>query len=154
MAQTAAAARRALQGRRQRRRRRRQLRLHIYVARGQCAYWYINAMPASSLSLRRQHPNLMLRIMRTMRLMQIDLLPWRRRYIKLYCAVRIMEPPAAVAIGSRPAKHCAHMVQLIIHDHYHSEVLNGRRQMSQRMMVTIESLERQLREYAREIVIE
>jgi hypothetical protein len=110
-------------------------------------------MPASSLSLRRQHPNLMLRVMRTMRLMQIDLIPWRLRYIKLYCAVRIMEPPAAVAIGSRPMQHCAEVMRLMIHDHYHSEVINGRRQMSQRMRMQIEQLEWKLREAAGHIEI-
>ena len=96
----------------------------------------------------------MLRVMRSMRYMQIEVVPWRLRYIKLYCAVRIMEPPAAVAIGSRPTRHCAEVMRLIIHDYYHGEVINGRHRMSQRMKMQIEQLEWKLREAAGHVEVE
>jgi len=98
-----------------------------------------------AVSLRRQHPNLMLRVMRTMRLMQIECTPWRLRYIKLYCAVRIMEPPHAVALGARPTLHCAIVMQDIIRDYWHGPRANGRALVSERLQAQIEELEMKLR---------
>ena len=92
-------------------------------------------------SLRRQHPNLMLRVMRAMRLLQIDETSWRLRYVRLYCAVRIMEPAYGMVIGARPKRHCSMMMQELIHDYYHAEVATG---VSERLQTRCEELQRKL----------
>jgi hypothetical protein len=95
-------------------------------------------------SLRRQFPNLMLRVMRAMRLMQINETTWRLRYIRLYCAVRIMEPAYGLAFGARPIRHCSMMMQELIHDYYHAEVATG---VSERLETRCGELQRKLQQH-------
>jgi hypothetical protein len=91
-------------------------------------------------SLRKQNPNLMLRILRAMRLLQIQSTVWRVRYIRLYCASRILNP-AGLAYGACPRKHCQVMTQELLHDDSHFEVATG---VSQRLRTLTEELQRKL----------
>jgi hypothetical protein len=95
--------------------------------------------------LRRQHPNLILRAMRVMRLLQIAQTPWRMRYIRLYCAVRIMESNHAPAFGSRPTQHCVLMMQEIIRDSYQMDPIHG---VSHHLETLIDELQTRLQRHA------
>lgn len=102
-------------------------------------------MPRRVASLRRQHPNLMLRVMRAMRLLLIDQTPWRMRYIRLYCAVRIMESDSAPAFGVCLKHHCLLIVQDLIRDHYQMVPTRG---VSPRMETLIDALQTRLQQAA------
>jgi hypothetical protein len=101
------------------------------------------------MPLRHQYPNLMLRIMRAMRTMQIELASWRFRYIKLFCACVILSPECVPPLGGvrHIRKHCAIAMQIILHDHFHTRWINGVCVMSMRMEARMRSLERTVREH-------
>jgi hypothetical protein len=112
-------------------------------------------------ALRSRHPNLMLRCMRAMHMMLIEPTWWRIRYLKLYCAVRIMRPDAVPAMGARGAcrsmrrRSVAFVMQNILHDVHHPEMCEyGRPTCSARLMTQINLLEVQLRAAAGQVLIE
>ena len=86
-----------------------------------------------------------LRVMRVMRLLQIAQTPWRMRYIRLYCAVRIMESNHAPAFGSRPTQHCVLMMQEIIRDSYQMDPIHG---VSHHLETLIDELQTRLQRHA------
>ena len=102
------------------------------------------------MPLRNQYPNLMLRIMRAVRTMQIELTSWRFRYIKLYCACVIMSPDMVPPLGGirHTRKHCTIAMQTILHDHFHTRIINDVSQPSVRMQSQLGNLERALREHS------
>ena len=79
-----------------------------------------------------------------MRLLQIESTLWRLRYIRLYCASRILNP-AGLAYGACPKMHCQVMMRELLHDHSHFEVASG---VSQRLRTLTEELQRKLIEHS------
>ena len=100
-------------------------------------------MPVAKL--REQYPNLMLRVMRAMRLLQIPVTPARLRYMRLYCVVRIMEPPYGIAFGGVRRNDASAMIAELIHDRTRAEQHLG---VSDRLRERIEVLEMKLAQHA------
>ena len=122
----------------------------IYICRGGgLRELYVLPMTAT---LRSRHPNLMLRCMRAMRIMLIEPTWWRIRYVKLYCALRIMGPDTVPAMGGRHA--CRSMRQILVsrimqnllYDVENPGAMeNGRPTCSGRLAGQISDLEAQMR---------
>ena len=96
-----------------------------------------------------------------MRIMLIEPTWWRIRYLKLYCAVRIMGPDVVPAMGAHEAcismrrRSVAFVMQSILHDVHHPEICeHGRPTCSARLMSQIKFLEVQLRTAAGQVLIE
>jgi len=127
----------------------------IYVAEGLCGQCTQLPMPDS---LRNRHPNLMLRVRRAMRILQIETTPWRIRYVKLYCALAIMQPESVPAFGARGRnlrqRSLAFMMQNVLHDCAHPEMDDGVTICSNRLRTQIELMERQLRVASGLVLIE
>ena len=100
-------------------------------------------MPVAKL--REQYPNPMLRVMRAMRLLQIPITPARLRYIRLNCAVRIMEPPYGIAFGAVRRNHASAIIAELIHDRTWAEQHLG---VSDRLREKIQALELKLAQHA------
>jgi hypothetical protein len=108
-------------------------------------------------SLRNRHPNLLLRVRRVMRLLQIELTPWRIRFVKLYCALAIMQPDAVPAFrvrGNFRQRSMMFMLHNIIHDCAHPGFDDGVPICSNRLMTQISLMERQLRDASGLVLIE
>jgi hypothetical protein len=87
----------------------------------------------------------MLRVMRIMRLLQIPFTSARMRFIRLYCAVRVMEPPHGIAFGAVRVIHASVIIAEIIHDRSRAEQHLG---VSDRLRGKISELEIKLLQHA------
>lgn len=96
-----------------------------------------------------------------MRILLIEPTWWRIRYLKLYCALRIMGPDAVPAMGARDAhrsmrrRSVAFLMQNILHDVYHPVICeHARLGCSARLTTQMNLLEVQLRAAAGQVLIE
>jgi hypothetical protein len=93
-----------------------------------------------------------------MRIMLIEPTAWRIRYIKLYCALRIMQPDQAPAMGARGcmrSRSMAFVMNNLLYDSQNERRMeDGRPRCSESLRNQIHGLERQLRDAAGELQIE